>query len=175
MIKPQDILCALLIRLRPEAWNYATLAAHTGLSVSQNHASCKRLRESRLLRQDPTTGWMVSAANLTEFLVHGVPYVFPGRIGEPTRGIPTAYAAPFVAEAFANVQATPLVWPTMEGTVKGNALDPLHPCQVHSLSMPGNEPLYRALVCIDFLRIGQSRERTWATTTLTAILAHARD
>ena len=176
MLKAQDLICALVIRLVPQAWSYSSLSAITGLSTSQSHLSCKRLGEAKLLRQDPGAAWQVPADNLAEFLAHGVPYVFPARMGEATRGIPTAHSAPFVANAFAVGEATALVWPTMDGEVKGNSLEPLHPSQLRclaKLSKPAGEPVYRALVCVDLLRIGQSRERAWAGSTLRDLLEHA--
>lgn len=173
MLKSQDIVCALVIRLVPQAWSYPSLAAFTGLSASQCHASCKRLQKASLLRQDPDEAWQVSAQKLTEFLAHGVPYVFPGQLGEPTKGIPTAYSAEFVSQAFTATQTIPVVWPTMDGKAKGSGLDPLHPCQLRCIAKPRGEPIYRALVCVDLLRIGQSRERTWAKDTLSTLLKHA--
>ena len=97
-MKSQDVIYALVVHLVPRAWTYPSISDFSGLSASQSHMSCKRLREARLLRQEPGEPWLVSAANLTEFLTYGVPYVFPVTIGEPTWGIPTAYAAPFVQE-----------------------------------------------------------------------------
>ncbi|MBA3586030.1 MAG: hypothetical protein H0W41_00150 [Chloroflexi bacterium] len=174
MLKAQDLICALAIRLVPHAWSYSSLSAFTGLSTSQSHIACRRLVDAKLLRQDEGAAWQVPAANLAEFLAHGVPYVFPARLGEATRGIPTAYSAPFVASAFvASNDAAPLVWPTMDGEVKGNSLEPLHPCQLRCIAKPGGEPIYRALVCVDLLRVGQARERAWATDTLNALLQHA--
>lgn len=173
MIRSQDLVTALAIRLVVRSWSYPALSDFTGLSISQSHMSCSRLREAGLLRQDPGEAWLVSASKLTEFLSHGVPYVFPGRIGEPTRGIPTAYAVDFVAKAFVSDQATPVVWPTMDGETKGSALDPLHPCQLRCIAKPGGESIYRALVCVDLLRIGQARERTWAKDYLSDLLKHA--
>ena len=173
MLRAQDLISALVIRLVPQAWSYASLSGFTGLSLSQCHLSCKRLSEVNLLRQDAGEAWRVSAANLTDFLAYGVPYVFPGRIGEATRGIPTAYAAAFVREAFVADQDAPVVWPTLDGEIKGSALEPLHPCQLRCIAKPGGEPVYRALVCIDLLRIGQSRERAWAKDCLQELLKHA--
>ena len=174
MLKSQDLICALAIRLVPQAWSYSTLSAFTGLSTSQSHISCKRLGDARLLRQDAGAAWHVPALNLAEFLAHGVPYVFPARLGEATRGIPTAHSAAFVAAEFVSSEtAAPLVWPTLDGQMKGNSLEPLHPCQLRCIAKPGGEAIYRALVCVDLLRVGQTRERAWAADTLNSILQHA--
>lgn len=174
MLKSQDLVCALVIRLTPQAWSYSSLALFTGLSTSQIYISCKRLCDAKLLRQDAGSAWQVPYLNLGEFLAHGVPYVFPARLGETTRGIPTAHSAPFVASEFAPSDgATSLVWPTIHGEVKGNSLKPLHPCQLRCIAMPGGDPVYKALVCVDLLRIGQTRERAWAGDTLNSLLQHA--
>ncbi len=174
MLKAQDLVCALAIRLVPQAWSYNSLSAYTGLSTSQSHISCKRLGDAKLLRQDAGAAWQVPGLNLAEFLIHGVPYVFPARLGEATRGIPTAHSAAFVTSAFAASESTnALVWPTMDGEMKGNSLEPLHPCQLRCIAKPGGEPIYRALVCVDLLRVGQSRERAWAADTLNELLQHA--
>ncbi len=173
-MKSQDVIYALVVHLVPRAWTYPSISDFSGLSASQSHMSCKRLREARLLRQEPGEPWLVSAANLTEFLTYGVPYVFPVTIGEPTWGIPTAYAAPFVQEGFVPGKYDPVVWPTADGKVQGNALDPLHACQLTCIDKPGGDSIYRALVCIDLLRMGQSRERAWAKDTLAEALRHAK-
>ncbi len=174
MLKSQDLVFALVVRLIPQAWSYSSLSHFTGLSTSQIYISCKRLCEAKLLRQDAGAAWQVPYLNLAEFLAHGVPYVFPARLGKATRGIPTAHSAPFVATEFTTSEgATSLVWPTMDGEVRGNSLEPLHPCQLRCIARPGGESVYKALVCVDLLRMGQTRERAWADETLTTLLQHA--
>jgi hypothetical protein len=68
---------------------------------------------------------MVSA--LSEFLVHGIKYVWPGEIGAVTRGIPTAAGVPMIAMSLnIPVPETPLVWPFSGGTVRGESIPPLY-------------------------------------------------
>jgi hypothetical protein len=172
MLKSQDIVLALVMRLVPKIWNYPGVSAFTGQSASQCHISCQRLMAVRLLRQDPGEPWQVARANLLEFLVHGLPYCFPVVPGASTRGIATAHAAPFLADVFAAHDAVPVVWPTMDGTVRGHSVQPLHACQMRCLRQPDSEQIYRALVDIDLLRIGQSRERAWAKDDLARLLAN---
>ena len=175
MLKAQDIVAALAVRLLPQVWTYHGLSNLTGISVSQCHSSCKRLREIGLLHDGVMNSWQVPSAQLTEFLVHGLRYVFPAQVGESTRGIPTAHSAPFVAEAFVvDAGAPALVWPTIDGEVRGNRLKPLHDCQLRCIAKSGSDRIYRALVCIDLLRVGQARERAWATTILESLLSDAK-
>jgi hypothetical protein len=123
---------------------------------------------------DPSAPWLISGLGMVEFLSHGVPYVFPAKIGELTRGIPTAYAAAFVREAFSTTQSSPvLVWPIAGGPAKGNRMDPLHSCQLAFVKKPEFDPVYRALVCIDLIRIGQARERAWAVKKVADLINDA--
>jgi hypothetical protein len=50
---------------------------------------------------------MVFFRNLEEFLIHGLKYVFWAEQGEMTRGMPTAYAAPPLAELLVSTAAEP--------------------------------------------------------------------
>lgn len=164
-MKSQDVVMMSLLRLHPqEKWTLEELSARLGQSVSQCHAARKRLREARLLSSDPARPWHVSAENFVEYMIHGVKYDFPPKFGAPVRGIPTAHSSAFVSEQFRNVggDASKVVWPSANGSVIGRALDPLHSSQLHLCSQPGFEDVYKLLVCVDLLRMGQSRERAWA-------------
>lgn len=170
---PQDIVVALAIRLaRPPrpSWDHPTLSAFVGLSVSQIHVACAGLRESRLLRQDHGEPWSVSARSLTEFMVHGLPYWLPAKVGPPTRGIPTGRSAPFVIEERGEPGDSPQVWPALDGPVRGNSVSPIHVCQMRCIAKPGAEPIHRALVLADLLRLGEDADRAWAKDRLSAVL-----
>src|SRR5262249_48907678 len=101
----------------------AQVGGDLALSSSQVHASLKRLERSRLI--DAETGRPLLRA-VEEFLIHGVKYAFPVERGEPTRGIPTAYAAPPLSDQVMGSDDLPPVWPDAEGEVRGIALEPLH-------------------------------------------------
>ena len=104
----------------------------------------------------------VLARNLVELFVHGVQYVFPASFGPRQRGMVTsASAAPLRAHMAAT---TPIVWPTADGTVLGDALAPLHPSAIHlSRRVP---EAYEVLALADALRAGRAREKRLATTLL---------
>ena len=65
-------------------------------------------------------------SNLKEFLIHGVKYAFPVERGGPTRGIPTAEAAPPLNRNFPQDFPLPPVWPYAEGPLRGIAFSPLY-------------------------------------------------
>jgi hypothetical protein len=142
----------------------AQMAAEVALSTSQIHLSLRRLAQSRLIDE---TGRPILRA-VEEFLVHGVKYAFPARRGEPTRGIPTAYAAPPVSERLAATSEPPPVWPFAEGKVRGVTFEPLH--RTAPAAAAKDPTLYELLALIDTLRDGRARERQIAERELGARL-----
>ena len=101
---------------------YAERGVRLGMSASEVHAAVRRLEKARLL--DPETG-EVRRNPFIDFLEHGVPYVFAERPGEVTRGIPTAWAAPVMADKITGNSELPPVWPDPEGKMQGVAVRPL--------------------------------------------------
>ena len=107
MLKGQDIVVlATLMDGRRKGESYAELGERACLSVSETHASVKRLREASLIGSDRH----VLKRNVLEFLVHGLRYAFPFRpVGGMAKGMPTSYAAPVAEGVFAVVGIYP-VW-----------------------------------------------------------------
>ena len=155
--KPQDILVALKLAVGTTAVGYAKLGKDLGLSASEAHASVRRLLEARLL--DPETK-KIRLEAFRNFLVHGVPHAFPATPQAITRGMPTAWAAPVMANKIHSSDQVQPVWPDPEGRVQGAAVQPLFP------SVPGaarrDPELYDLLALVDALRIGRARERAIA-------------
>jgi hypothetical protein len=117
--------------------------------------------------------WNVPGSNFEEYVIHALKYDFPGEIGPVVRGIPTLHSVHFVARNFLKHEQLPniktdYVWPDPNGTLKGNSVKPIHPCQIHLSKNQGNPNLgystdiYDFLICIDLVRIGQTREKKWA-------------
>lgn len=132
------------------------------MSASEVHAAVRRLGEANLVDPETREVWRDP---LCSFLIHGVPYVFPAKPGEITRGLATAWGAPVMAGRLAPTdQATP-VWPDRDGQVQGAAVYPLYG------SVPAaarrDPALYDFLALIDAIRIGRARERNWAEKELT--------
>jgi hypothetical protein len=143
----------------------AQVAGDLALSPSQVHASLKRLERSRLL--DAQTGRPILKA-VEEFLIHGVKYAFPVERGEPTRGVPTAYAAPPLSDQISGSGDLPPVWPDAEGKVRGITLEPLHRAAVKAARQ--DPAVHELLALIDALRDGRARERQLAEKELSARL-----
>jgi len=83
---------------------------------------CTPVLDERNPRVSSTSGTidpLVIRAALKEFLLHGAKYAFPATLGSPTRGIPTAYAAPPLATLVSQPNELPPVWPDAEGNQRG--------------------------------------------------------
>lgn len=160
--KPQDVLVALKLSLGDTGRSYADLGADLGMSASEVHAAVRRLGEARLTEPESRN---IRREALRNFLVHGVPYVFPARPKEVTRGMPTAWAAPVLAgKVRADDQLRP-VWPDPEGRVQGAAVRPLYASAPQAARR--DPALYDLLALVDALRLGRARERALAEKELT--------
>ena len=157
-LKPQDIAVALQLALTP-GLTYAALAAATGISQGEVHNAVRRLRGARLVLADVT---QVHGPALLEFLGSGVPYAFPADAGAESRGVPTAHAAGVLGERFSTTE--PLVWPSVEGRVRGASVVPLYDGAAATAAR--NPALYELLALVDAVRLGRARERTRAKQVL---------
>lgn len=167
MTKPQDIVIALKLCLSGVDRSFAVLAGELGMSASEVHGACSRLIEARLL--DPETRRPRRKA-LQEFLRSGVPYAFPAQLGELTRGVPTAWAAPAMAGKVSVDDAVIPVWPDPDGAKQGAAVEPLY--RSVPVAAKNDPALYDLLALVDALRIGRARERKFAEQELERLLSH---
>jgi DNA-binding Lrp family transcriptional regulator len=160
MLQPRDLFVALALHVLPDpAKSFENLEADIGLSASTLHRSVHRLTAAGLLTRDR----LVRRANLTELIVFGVRYVYYVELGGPTRGVPTAHAAPPLNRTINQTQTVP-VWPDPEGTTRGYAVAPLD--KVVPKAARRNPRLHELLALVDAIRIGQSRERNLAVEHL---------
>jgi hypothetical protein len=153
VLRPHDVAIALQLLISPGI-QYRDLSNSVGLSQGEAHNSVRRLIASRLAREDRA----INPHALYDFLVSGVPYVFPASLGPETRGIPTAHSAPPFADVLIDSDA--IVWPSAAGRVRGASLAPLYPGA--PATARNNVPLYELLAAVDQLRIGQAREKEQA-------------
>jgi hypothetical protein len=109
-------------------------------------------------------GIVPNMANLEEFLVHGLRYVFAPTLGELTRGIPTGHAAPPLLAKFAAAGEPPPVWPDAAGEIRGQSFSPLYKLAPRAAKM--DSALYELLVLVDAIRGGRARERAFAIKEL---------
>jgi len=153
ILKPQDILVLLkLLTLRKQSWSYAWLGVQLGMSPSQLHASVKRILKSQLA---VTRGDTVVPNGCLFTLVFCKP-----EKGEITRGMPTAYAAPFLMKNFHASSDLPPVWPDKDGNVRGEAFSPIYKLAPRAAQM--DDELYELLAIVDAIRGGKARERKLA-------------
>jgi len=165
--KSLDVVVLLKLLLEKGRKPYAQLSSELGISASEIHAAVRRgitagliSAESKLPLKKP----------LEDYLLHGVRYAFPAKPGAVARGLPTAYAAPPLAEKM-NLSDMPPVWSDPEGTVRGFSIEPLHPSV--PAAAKADAALYCLLALVDTLRIGHARERKLAEIELKDRLNHA--
>lgn len=183
MLKPQDIVILLKILSTitlvkdgaAEKLSQNNLAMFLCMSPSEVNAGIKRLIGSGLLApyqrqvQNNVELLPIKPACI-ECLIHAVPYFIPGKLGEYTRGIPTAYAAPILKE-FITMGDEPIpVWPHAEGGKKGLTLEPLYRSVPASLIKYPDTVFYNLLVLVDTIRIGRVREKNIASKLLREII-----
>ncbi len=166
MMKPQDILVLLKLVAMPHEWSFNGLALELGMSPSEVHAAVARMAAAGLL--DPGTRQPHRKA-LLEFLVHGLPYVYPAERGGMTRGLPTAHAAPPLSAKLAAGGEPAPVWPDPEGEVRGEEFRPLYRSVPKAARR--DPALYELLALVDALRGGRARERRLAQDELGRRLA----
>jgi DNA-binding Lrp family transcriptional regulator len=163
-LKPQDIVVALklcgYISARPP---FAQIAVELAMSPSEVHGAVKRAQTARLLH-GPEMQNRPNLNALEEFLIHGVKYAFPAERGEPTRGVPTSYAAEPLNRLIAPSDEPIPVWPYPEGKKRGIAFAPLY--KTVPIAAMRDPLLYEQLALLDALRDGRTRERKLAEQEL---------
>lgn len=175
MLKPQD--CIILIKLLANPgvdWSQRELAKALCISLSEINAGIKRLGDAGLLRKDSDDKLFPNINAADEFLVSGIKFIFPAKLGEYTRGTPTAIAAPIFHDKIALGNDPIPVWPDAMGKKRGVALAPLHPSIPKALRENPDQLFYELLVLIDAIRSGRPRERNLAVALLKEKLEHAK-
>ena|SRR5690349_11783178 len=145
---------------------YAELARAIGLSASEAHQAARRAVDAGLLRSGPDRRDKPEANSraLLGFLEHGVRHAFFAVPGPVVRGMPTAHSAPPLNSLIQQAGELPLVWPDAEGTVRGQAVEPLYRT-VPQVARRDPE-FYELLALVDALRCGGARERELAIAEL---------
>lgn len=176
MLKPQDVVILLKLLANMEKhWTQRQLATELCFSQSEIHAGMKRLSEAGLVRaarQGVEQSPVVEAAK--EYLIHGVRYSFPSKLGEFTRGIATGIAAPVFAGKIVMGNDPIPVWPYGKGQAQGVALKPLYSSVPKSISDYPDQPFYDLLSLVDIFRVGRARERAIAIKILEEKLTYEK-
>jgi len=161
-LKPQDVLVALKLVADGElVLPYAQVAADLGMSASEVHAAVRRLQSGKLVVDGERR---VNRKALCDFLVHGLRHVFPVRERDPSRGIPTAWAAPAFQSKISGSDDSNPVWPHPKGSVRGPGVAPLYKSAPDAALKDSR--LYDLLALVDGIRLGRARERRMASREL---------
>lgn len=173
VLKPQDVVVLTKLLAQPDdkAWSQNSLAIELCLSPSQINSAFKRLVAARLITpyQRPHKPEPI-IQSCEEFFTHALKYIFPVKLGEIARGVPTSYCGPSLKmQIVAGSDPIP-VWPYGEGEERGVALKPLYPSVPESVSKHPDPLFYDLLTLIDAIRSGRAREKQLAIKKLSEIL-----
>jgi len=168
-LRPQDILLLLKLAVSPDKqWRQVDLARELGLSQYEVSVSLERARNSRLLDSSKK---QVMRSALLELVLHGLKYVYPAEPGPVVRGIPTSHSAPPLAKRIVSEEHDQYVWPSGQGTMRGQAIEPIYDSAPEAARR--DPKLHELLALVDALRVGRARERQIATEELTRRLHEA--
>lgn len=158
-LRSQDILVlAKLLAYAGPRPAMATMAGALSISSSEVHGALGRLARARLISAE---GSRPLTANIEEFLLHGIKYMFPVSRGGPAVGLVTAHAALAQASGAASRSGAapasdagnadvPSVWPFEGGNDRGLALEPIY--RTAPAAALRDPALYELLAVIDVLR-----------------------
>lgn len=171
-IKPQDvvILCKILAQGDKAHWSQNSIAAELFLSPSQVNSGIKRLVNAGLLSSyHPKSQPEPIVQACEEFFIYALKYIFPAKLGEISRGIPTSYAAHLKKEINSGSEPIP-VWPYAEGKKRGVALQPLYHTVPKSIDKNPDPLFYQLLGLLDAIRSGRAREKKIASEKIIQLL-----
>lgn len=153
-----------------ESLTLRDLAAELYVDHTLVHRALKRAETAGLYR---TSSKQVNRANFEDLMTHAGRFIAPARLGELTRGVPAAWAAEPISRIIRQSrQELPPVWPDAQGSVRGQALEPLHPAAVDASQH--TPALAKLLSIIDSLRAGDVRVRKVAAEELHRTLTTSR-
>jgi hypothetical protein len=168
-LRPQDVVVCLKLAISPyRRFTLSELAKEVVLSVGEIHLSLRRLRTSALVAATDGAHTALKS-NTLEFVLHGVRYAFPAKIGPMSQGVPTGLAATSSRSAIVESDEALLVWPDIHGEHRGQAITPLYPGVSAAARL--DPALHAALGAVDAIRAGRAREREIASELLLRVLA----
>ena len=177
-IKSQDIvvLAKLLAYKKGAKWSQNSIAFELCLSPSQINSAFKRLVIAGLVTpyHPPSKPQPIIQA-CEEFFIHALKYIFPAKLGELARGVPTSYAGPSLKKQIVAGSDPVPVWPYGEGEERGVSLKPLCPSVPESIIKHPDPLFYDLLTLIDAIRSGRAREKQIAIQKLSKILKSKLD
>jgi hypothetical protein len=144
---------------RSDPFALRSLESALGISKTEISASLVRCITAKLaIRSNDRP--KVNRRNLTEFVQHGLKYVFPAKLSAPQRGVATGFAAPMLDGQLVSSGADIYVWPHADGNQRGSSIAPLYK-SVPEAALK-DERLYEMLALVDAIRLGNQREANLA-------------
>ena len=161
MLKTQDIVVLIKVHCLELEWTYADLAESLKTSSSVVHDALHRCEECYLYNAKRRT---VLKGALEEFLVHGLKYVLPAKVGSLVRGVPTAHSAAPLKSLLMVSDDNAYVWASPKGKIKGLEIKPLYRSVPEVVTK--DIRFYEILCLVDSLRVGGIREQELAAIEL---------
>lgn len=163
-VRGQDVVVAAgMFALRESDAPQSELARMLGIPRSRVSESLRRLEQNGLYSRSLGS---LRSARLIDFLVHGVPWMFPASPGDVVSGVPTSHSGPVLDEVI--VSSQPYVWPSDDGAVEGRSVKPVHR---YALAAAQALPVaYKMLSLVDGIRVGRVREKRLAAEALEEML-----
>jgi len=159
-LRPHDVVILVkIVAMGPVNWYAKDIAYSLNVSNSEVSESLHRSQYAGLIDGSKRR---VFRQALLDLLIYGLKYVFPQQPGAITTGLPTAHSAPVLAGKI--ISGEPYVWPDPNGTVRGQAIEPLYPTVPAACRK--DLRLYNLLALIDALRVGKVREQNLAKDLL---------
>ena len=162
-MRPQDILVLLKISITKGRLYQKQIAQDLLISPSEVSESLTRSTYSGLIGAKSHN---VKVKTFYEFIIYGLPYVFPAIQGSIVKGIPTASSMSPLNSIFTN--EIEYVWPSKNATHTGISIEPLYPSVPEAAQ--NDIKLYEALTLVDAVRIGYTREKKEASQLLKQLL-----
>ena len=130
------------------------------MSEAEISESLRRSEYAGLIADKSTK--KVNQKAFLEFLIYGIKYVFPTHPGAMVRGVPTAHSALPMKDKIVSDEI--FVWEHSQGTVRGQAIEPLY--QTVPKIVEEDPKLYELLALVDCIRTGNSRINSLAEKEL---------
>mgnify|MGYP003691480993 CR=1 FL=1 len=165
-MRPQDIVILLkIVAQGGERVRLTPMANSLHISLSEVSEGLHRCKFAKLVDERKK---VVDKAALFEFLVHGIKYVFPLEAGRLVYGIKTAHSTDSLQNLFPDNQEDVFVWEMKGGTVKGQALTPLH--KNVALAAKDDPKLYELLALVEVIRLNIEGEKEIAVGKLKELM-----
>ncbi|RAH33029.1 hypothetical protein [Pantoea agglomerans] len=150
---------------RDSLYTVRSLERTTGVGKTQIADSINRCIDIGLAKRDRKYGVpRTNKKSLLEFVIYGIKYVFPAKMGELTRGIATSFSAPALNEKLFSSGELIAVWPDERAKSKGLKVIPLFHTVPYAVRQDGD--LYAMLALVDAIRLGNQREAGVAANIL---------